>query len=81
MNTFHFLVVPFCLFYSFAIILVIIGTGVMVTAVMTASRRAPIIMGKPEKPMIDAIRSMYVIQISNFELCRLVHLSYMLPIR
>ena len=37
-----------------------IGSGVMVTAVMTASRRDPIIMGKPEQPMIDAIKAMYV---------------------
>ena len=32
----------------------------MVRAVMTASNRDPIIMGKPEQPMIDAIKAMYV---------------------
>ena len=30
----------------------------MVTAVKTASNRDPIIMGKPEQPMIDAIKAM-----------------------
>ena len=36
----------------------------MVKAVMTASDRDPIIMGKPEQPMIDAIRAMYVMLVA-----------------
>jgi len=41
------------------------GTGVMVKAVMTASERDPIIMGKPEQPMLDAIRAIHDIEPSR----------------
>ena len=35
-----------------------VGTGTMVAAVKTAASREPIVMGKPEKPMLDAIQAM-----------------------
>lgn len=34
------------------------GTGVILSAVQTASRRVATVMGKPEKPMMDAIKAM-----------------------
>ena len=45
-----------------------IGSGVMVAAVQRASKRIPIIMGKPEKPMIDSIEAMYVTKLISFAL-------------
>lgn len=35
------------------------GTGTMVAAVKTAASREPIVMGKPEKPMLDAIQAIH----------------------
>ncbi|XP_065070452.1 glycerol-3-phosphate phosphatase-like [Rhopilema esculentum] len=41
------------------------GSGVMVAAVQRASKRDPIIMGKPEKPMIDSIEAIHNIEPSK----------------
>eukprot|EP00112_Aurelia_sp_Birch-Aquarium-sp1_P016746 Seg382.9 transcript_id=Seg382.9/GoldUCD/mRNA.D3Y31 product="Glycerol-3-phosphate phosphatase" protein_id=Seg382.9/GoldUCD/D3Y31 len=41
------------------------GSGVMVNAIQTASHRDPIVMGKPEKPMIDAVRAIHSIEPSK----------------
>eukprot|EP00112_Aurelia_sp_Birch-Aquarium-sp1_P016745 Seg382.8 transcript_id=Seg382.8/GoldUCD/mRNA.D3Y31 product="Glycerol-3-phosphate phosphatase" protein_id=Seg382.8/GoldUCD/D3Y31 len=35
------------------------GTGVILSAVQTASRRVATVMGKPEKPMMDAIKAIH----------------------